>query len=111
MSKTYSLKLTGAIGLAGELKRAGAIVEVDEPTAKNLLHRGKAVPASNEDAPPAGDGQPDGGQGQKDAPKASAGLNVQQLKDALQAKGIDAPEGAKKAELAALLDAAAAAGE
>lgn len=108
MSKTFSLKLTGAIGLAGELKRAGEIVEVDEPTAKNLLHRGKAVPASNEDAPPAGDSQPEA---EKDAPKASAGLNAQQLKDALQAKGIEAPGGAKKAELAALLDAAAAAGE
>ena len=37
--------------------------------------------------------------------KPSAGLKVDELKAALAAKGIDIPEGAKKDELAALLDA------
>lgn len=37
--------------------------------------------------------------------KASAGLKVDELKAALAAKGINFPEGAKKDELAALLDA------
>lgn len=39
--------------------------------------------------------------------KPSDGLNVDQLKAALTAKGIAIPEGAKKADLAALLDGAA----
>lgn len=37
--------------------------------------------------------------------KPSAGLKVDELKEALAAKGIEIPEGAKKDELAALLDA------
>lgn len=37
--------------------------------------------------------------------KPSAGLKVDELKAALAAKGIEIPEGAKKDELAALLDA------
>jgi len=40
------------------------------------------------------------------AKKPSDGLNVEQLKEALTAKGITIPDGAKKPELAALLDAA-----
>ena len=40
--KTYRLFLTSAIALAGMIQKAGAIVEVDEPRAKNLLGRGKA---------------------------------------------------------------------
>lgn len=43
MQKTYLLKLTAAVALAGVIHRAGAEVSVDEATAKNLLHRGKAV--------------------------------------------------------------------
>lgn len=47
----------------------------------------------------------DGGTGT--VKKASDGLTVPQLKEALVAKNIAIPEGAKKPELAALLDAAA----
>lgn len=39
------------------------------------------------------------------AKKASKGLNVDELKAALEASGIAIPEGAKKADLQALLDA------
>lgn len=39
--------------------------------------------------------------------KPSDGLNVAELKEALTAKGIELPENAKKADLAALLDGAA----
>lgn len=107
--KTFSLKLSGAIALEGQLKRAGEIVHVDEATAKNLLHRGKAVVAADDDAAaPAEATAPAPAPAPADK-KASDGLNVQQLKDALQAKGLPIPEGAKKADLAALLDAAAAA--
>ncbi|MDM0024084.1 HeH/LEM domain-containing protein [Variovorax saccharolyticus] len=41
--------------------------------------------------------------------KPSEGLKVEDLKAALEAKGISIPEGAKKADLAALLDSAPAA--
>jgi hypothetical protein len=43
--------------------------------------------------------------------KPSEGLSYDQLKDALKAKGIDFQANAKKADLAALLDAAPAAAE
>lgn len=41
-----------------------------------------------------------------DGDKPSKGLSVDQLKETLQAKGIEVPQGAKKAELAKLLDEA-----
>lgn len=44
--------------------------------------------------------------GVKLSAKASEGLSVEQLKAALTAKAIAVPDGAKKADLAALLDAA-----
>lgn len=40
--------------------------------------------------------------------KPSDGLRVEELKAALEAKGISIPEGAKKADLAELLDSAPA---
>lgn len=48
-SKSFVLKLSSAIAIDGEVVSAGNLVEVDEPTAKNLLHRGKAVLATAED--------------------------------------------------------------
>lgn len=44
-------------------------------------------------------------------PKPSDGLTVAELKEALEAAGIEIPEGAKKADLAALLDAITAESE
>lgn len=52
--KTYTLKLTAAIALAGAIVKAGSLVDVDEPVAKNLLHRGKARVATTEDLTAAG---------------------------------------------------------
>lgn len=46
--KQYALKLTAAVALAGVIHRAGSTVEVDEATAKNLLHRGKAELATEQ---------------------------------------------------------------
>lgn len=51
--KLYALKLTAAVAIAGVMHRRDSVVEVDEALAKNLLHRGKAVLATAEDAPPA----------------------------------------------------------
>lgn len=47
--KSYVLKLTSAVAIDGQISRAGSLVEVSEPEAKNLLHRGKAVLATAED--------------------------------------------------------------
>ena len=42
MTGIYTLKLTSAIAVDGEVMKAGSIVEVSEIEAKNLLSRGKA---------------------------------------------------------------------
>lgn len=52
--KTFWLMLTAAITLAGNICRAGTIVKVDEPTARNLLHRGKARLATEDELTEAG---------------------------------------------------------
>ena len=51
MEKTYQLKLTSAVSIDGEIKIAGAVIEVGERVARDLLQRGKAVP--DDTAPPA----------------------------------------------------------
>ena len=59
-----------------------------------------------------GSGTGTGGEGDETiVKKPSEGLSYDQLKDALKAKGIEFPNNAKKADLAALLDAAPAAAE
>ncbi|KDD44755.1 hypothetical protein L532_2323 [Bordetella bronchiseptica OSU095] len=72
--------------------RDGAAREVPKVTLKpEYRPKGKAEAAKVEDNPP------------------SHGLNVEQLKEALAAKGVTIPEGVTlKADLAALLDAPAA---
>lgn len=50
MTKIF-LKLTSAVAIAGAVRAAGSIVEVDEDLAVNLLHRGKAEVATEADAP------------------------------------------------------------
>lgn len=51
MKQTIFLRLTAAVALAGAVKVAGSIVEVDEDLAVNLLNRGKAELATGEAAP------------------------------------------------------------
>jgi len=48
--KTVHLKLTSAIAVGGHVIKPPSIVEVTEGEAKDLLHRGKAVLATEEDA-------------------------------------------------------------
>lgn len=45
-AETFKLKVTSAITLDGAIVAPGKVVNVDEKTAKNLLHRGKAELAS-----------------------------------------------------------------
>lgn len=47
MSKMVKLKLSAAVVIDGGIYKAGREVEVSEEVAKNLLHRGRAVLASD----------------------------------------------------------------
>lgn len=53
--KHFTLKLTSAIVINGEILTRDSLVEVDEQLARNLLHRGKAVLATDEDSLDEGD--------------------------------------------------------
>lgn len=48
-SDTYLLKLTAAIAIEGEVIPAGELVELTGREARNLLHRNKAVLATERD--------------------------------------------------------------
>lgn len=50
-TETYTLKLTHAIVVDGEILRPGSLVDLAERDAKELLRRGKAVIAEEGDAP------------------------------------------------------------
>lgn len=47
--RSYTLKLTCAIAVDGQVLRPGTLVEMSEAEAKNLLGRGKAVLATEVD--------------------------------------------------------------
>lgn len=64
MSEKVSIKITQATGIEGELRKAGAIVEVDEDLAKNLLDRERAELATVAD-----EGGEDGAAASKKAAK------------------------------------------
>lgn len=64
MSKTYKLKITSAVAIAGHIAKPGEIVDLVGAEARDLLARGKAELATEDDvAPPADD---------KPAPKGKA---------------------------------------
>lgn len=89
--------LTDEVGGDGEALKAGKTYSLEDASADHWLKRRKAELAVGEGA----EEEPDG-----DA-KPSGGLTVAQIKEALEAKGVEIPEGVTlKADLAALLDAA-----
>lgn len=51
MSETVFLKVTSAFLVGGEIAKKGEIVELTPNEARDLLARGKAVPATAGDAP------------------------------------------------------------
>ncbi|MDM5178509.1 hypothetical protein PO883_15025 [Massilia sp. DJPM01] len=51
MNKTDTVKLTSAIGIQGQLIRAGEIITLPKAAALDLLRRGKAVVATEHDEP------------------------------------------------------------
>lgn len=92
MSKNYVLKLTSAIAVSGEVLKAGALVELSEAEAKNLLARGKAVlhdeqPATDDDI---------------DINK----MNLDQLRSVAEQMEIEGAEKMKKAQLIEAIEAA-----
>ncbi|XJC74461.1 HeH/LEM domain-containing protein [Delftia tsuruhatensis] len=76
-------------GVQVERFEAGSIIDTED---EDLIRVSKAEGWADEDDGKAPQGKP------------SAGMKVDDLKTALAAKGIAFPEGAKKDELAALLD-------
>lgn len=98
-AKTFSLKLTSAIALGGQIRTAGAIVDVDEATAKNLLHRGKALVATADD----GQAEPEAPAGDEAATKAAADAAAadQAAKDAAAKEAADKAAADKAAKDAA----------
>lgn len=63
--KTVVLKVVSCIAVAGQVVRPGELIEVTESEAKNLLHRGRCVVATEADGAPAtsSDGAVAGGDG------------------------------------------------
>ncbi len=98
MAQKIYIKLTSGIALAGQVKRPGAVVEVDEKTARQLLQRGKGELIG---------GQPESQSAQDPQPRDLSALTVAELRELVP----DAPSRATKAELIALIEAGDAGGE
>jgi len=85
--------LTDEVGGNGEALVAGRIYSLEDASADHWLKRRKAELAEAAAEEPEGEGKP------------SDGLTVAQIKEALEAKQIEIPEGVTlKADLAKLLD-------
>lgn len=95
--KNYVLKLTSAIVVDGEIVRAGNLVELSEPEAKNLLGRGKAVLAT------AADGY-DGDAVEETSGVDLSRLNKVQLQDIAKGHEIKFTDLTTKAELIAAIE-------
>lgn len=89
--KSYFLKLTSAVAIDGDIVRAGALIEVSEAEAKNLLHRGKAVLATAEDGVEQHEDENDG----EDLSK----WNKTALLEYAKAQGVEVSDGMTKAQI------------
>lgn len=96
--KNYVLKLTSAIVVDGEIVRAGNLVELSEPEAKNLLGRGKAVLAT------AADGYDQGNADEETSGVDLSRLNKVQLQDIAKGHGIESTDQTTKAQLIAAIE-------
>lgn len=99
--KTYKLKLTSAMVIAGGVVRAGASVDVDEVTAKDFLRRGKAELVSK----PAASHQEEH-QGDQDNEVDLSRMNKAQLVEVAAGLGIEGADDLTKAEIIAAIEAA-----
>jgi hypothetical protein len=80
--------------------RAGTIAQMDSSRGQFFIDNGSAVKVKDDDTEVVATEAPAPG------PKPSEGLTVAEIKAALETKGIAIPDGAKKPELADLLDGA-----
>jgi hypothetical protein len=95
MSKLYTLRLTSALAIDGDICRAGSIVEVSEREAKNFLARGKAELIEVEgDEDQAGEGDD------------LADLSKAQLQKICTAKGLEFKDRDTKDQLIELINSA-----
>lgn len=101
------LVITSAIVIDGAIAKAGSLVEVSDTEARNLLHRGKARVATDEDAAKAGIDLPaDAAEGpQVDLFKLT---KAELLKAAQEGGLITLSDSNTKAEIIAAIQAAAA---
>lgn len=97
--KSYVLKLTSAIVVDGGIVKAGALVELSEAEAKNLLSRGKATLAT----------AADGYDGNDDDVETSgvdlSRLNKTQLQEIAKGHEIAFEDSTTKAQLIAAIEA------
>ena len=94
--KNYTLKLTSAIVVDGDIIRAGNLVELSEPEAKNLLSRGKAVLATADD----------GFEGEDETSGVNLSkLNKTQLQEIATGHGIEFEKSTTVAKLIAAIEA------
>lgn len=91
MMKSFFLVLTSAIAIEGNICRAGALIEVSEREAKNLLARGKARLATVDDGAPEHDEESE----QDDLSK----LNKAALLELAKSEEIEGADSMTKAEL------------
>lgn len=90
--KTVTLKLASAIAIDGEVVKRGSLVEVDEALAINLLNRGKAELATDED-------------GVDEDEADLSRMNKAQLLDQAAGEGVEADDGMTKADIIAAIEA------
>jgi len=83
--------------------RAGTVAQMDSSRGQFFIDNGSAVKVNDDGTEAAAAVSPAPA---TPGPKPSEGLKVDELKAALEAKGIPIPDGAKKQELADLLDGA-----
>ena len=98
--KIYKLKCCTAFALAGVVIVPGQIVDVDEPTAKDLLRRGKAVNAPVELVSVAEANTTVRG---RLAPSYFADMNKADTLKVAKEMGLDVPAGATKAQIVEMI--------
>ena len=96
MVKQVEVKITSAVSIGGKIIIPGKTLDLDEPLAKNLLHRGKAELATADESDADGEG------GDKPLGK----MTVAELKAEAKELGIEGADGMNKAKLIAAIEEA-----
>lgn len=94
MSQNYPLIITSAVAIGGQIKGPKSYVEADEKLAKNLLHRGRARLATEEEIAAHSDGKP-AGEDAKPTKPAKAAKSSKAKDEAKDEAAADGDEAAK----------------